>query len=85
MPGLVARDPDGATGVPEAASSTEAVAVASPAHPTVAPHTGGLPADGEALDAWLRAELSRLHDDVLAEPVPLDMLRLLQEAAGRKG
>jgi hypothetical protein len=31
-------------------------------------------------DNWLRAELSRLYDTTLSEPVPHDMLRLLHGA-----
>ncbi len=30
------------------------------------------------LDAWLKRELSRKHDGVLAEPLPEEMLRLLR-------
>jgi hypothetical protein len=44
----------------------------------------GSPLPGtDAFDAWLRAELGRLYDNTLAEPVPPDMLRLLNGAAKR--
>lgn len=41
------------------------------------------PPGTDAFDAWLRAELGRLYDNTLAEPVPPDMLRLLTGAARR--
>lgn len=50
---------------------------------------GGGPKDTSALpgtdafDAWLRAELGRLYDNTLVEPVPPDMLRLLNGSTKR--
>jgi hypothetical protein len=40
--------------------------------------------DGDPFDRWLSEELSRIYDPALNEPVPDDMLRLLQEAARRR-
>jgi hypothetical protein len=37
----------------------------------------------DAFDSWLRAELGRLYDNTLTEPVPPDMLRLLNGATKR--
>ena len=34
-----------------------------------------------AFDRWLRQELSRLYDSALSEPVPAELLSLLQEKA----
>ena len=36
----------------------------------------GIVAD-TAFDRWLRGELTRLYDDALSEPVPDELLRLL--------
>lgn len=51
-------------------------------HGDGAKHATALPGT-DAFDAWLRAELGRLYDNTLAEPVPPDMLRLLNGAAKR--
>ncbi len=32
-----------------------------------------------AFDRWLRQELSRLYDSALSEPVPAELLKLLEE------
>lgn len=39
-----------------------------------------MPANRE-FDLWLQRELGRLHGDVLHEPVPDKLLRILQDAA----
>lgn len=41
------------------------------------------PQQPDIFDSWLRAELARLYDTTLSEPVPPDMLRLLNGV--RKG
>jgi hypothetical protein len=38
-----------------------------------------------AFDTWLHRELSRLYDQTLAEPVPEDLLKLLNGGAGKDG
>jgi hypothetical protein len=38
-----------------------------------------------AFDTWLHRELSRLYDQTLAEPVPEDLLKLLNGEAGKDG
>jgi hypothetical protein len=35
-------------------------------------------------DLWLQRELGRLHGDVLHEPVPEKLLRILEEAASQR-
>lgn len=39
-----------------------------------------VPPDRE-FDLWLRRELGRLHGDVLHEPVPEKLLRIIEDAA----
>ncbi len=39
-----------------------------------------VPANRE-LDLWLQRELGRLHGDVLHEPVPEKLLRILEDAS----
>ena len=39
--------------------------------------------DGE-FDLWLRRELGRLHGDVLHEPIPEKLLRIIEEGAGAR-
>ena len=41
----------------------------------------GLPSNRE-FDLWLQRELSRLHGDVLHEPVPEKLLSILEGCAG---
>lgn len=48
-----------------------------PGHATPPEPAVPLQADA-AFDAWLRLELGKLHDDVLAEPVPEALLRVLR-------
>ena len=43
-----------------------------------------MPASAEGFDHWLHAELSRLYDAALAEPLPEDMIRLLHDAARKR-
>lgn len=76
MPGMAAfgaddeNAPQGAPGSASAAPADAAGACPS-ASPTPQP---------DIFDSWLRAELSRLYDTTLSEPVPPDMLRLLNGA-----
>ena len=35
-------------------------------------------------DLWLERELSRIHGDVLHEPVPDRLLRIIEESVGRR-
>jgi hypothetical protein len=37
-----------------------------------------------SFDLWLQRELGRLHGDVLHEPVPEKLLRILEEAASQR-
>lgn len=74
MPGMAARDSqEDDASVPEC--------LASDAKP-VAPASAAAGADGapDAFDAWLRDELLRLYGCAVNEPVPADMIRLLQAA-----
>ncbi len=41
--------------------------------------TGSGAGTDAAFDRWLRQELSRLYDSALSEPVPPELLRLLQD------
>lgn len=41
----------------------------------------GMPATRE-FDLWLRRELGRMHGDVLHEPVPDKLLRIIEESVG---
>jgi len=43
-----------------------------------------MPTTAEGFDIWLHAELSRLYDAALAEPLPDDMIRLLHDAARKR-
>jgi hypothetical protein len=52
-------------------------ALATPA--TIAQRTAS---DEASFDLWLERELSRLYDDVLRDPVPASMLRILDEVVG---
>jgi hypothetical protein len=42
------------------------------------------PRDARAFDAWLHGELARLYDSTLREPVPEELLRILQEDPSSK-
>jgi hypothetical protein len=48
--------------------------------PPVAEAPAATAQDTQVFDAWLRQELSRLYDSALTEPVPDELLRLLQPA-----
>lgn len=41
----------------------------------------GMPANRE-FDLWLQRELGRLHGDVLHEPVPDRLMRIIEESVG---
>jgi hypothetical protein len=44
----------------------------------------GAPGPGDAaFDRWLQRELSKLYDDALSEPIPDDLLRLLEDGGTR--
>jgi hypothetical protein len=76
MPGMAAfgaddeNAPQGAQ-APASAAPADAAGAGPSAPPTQQP---------DMFDNWLRAELSRLYDTTLSEPVPHDMLRLLHGA-----
>ncbi len=83
MPGMAAfgaddeNAPQGATGSAGAGSndlSAQGAAQEGVTAPAAAPQ------QADIFDSWLRAELSRLYDTTLSEPVPPDMLRLLNGA-----
>ena len=58
------------------------VTIALPAKPNGAPLTPASeahwPTSGRPLDAWLRGELSKTYDSVLAEDVPDELLSILR-------
>ena len=74
-------------GVPDAAAGMSAslhLAGAPPLGAAQARASKGLQNPGEAaFDRWLNRELTRLYDDALAEPVPDDLLKLI-DGAGKK-
>lgn len=54
----------------------------------VPPPPAGRPAEDrvdEAFDEWLRRGLSDLYGDVAAEPVPEELLRIIDEDRSRQG
>jgi hypothetical protein len=53
-------------------------------HPSVSRETIAPAPSNRDFDLWLRRELGRLHGDVLHEPVPERLLRIIEEgiAAG---
>lgn len=83
MPGMVARDPESDLGV-GAKSVLDNGAAAPPAQPVQGARPVALGIGNDAFDSWLQAELSRLYGAALAEPLPEDMIRLLNEAARRR-
>ena len=54
-------------------------------HPSVS-REGFVPAPPSSrdFDLWLRRELGRLHGDVLHEPIPEKLLRIIEEGAGTR-
>jgi hypothetical protein len=50
-----------------------------PEPPHGAPAAAGAGAPDHPLDLWLRRGLRRLHSAVLAEPIPPDLLRLVED------
>jgi hypothetical protein len=79
MPGMAAFGADDDTNDPGNAGSASGAGTPSGGNATPEGAAGGVP-QGDVFDLWLRAELSRLYDTTLAEPVPPDMLRLLNGA-----
>ncbi|MBD0275845.1 MAG: hypothetical protein ICV73_28440 [Acetobacteraceae bacterium] len=55
-------------------------------HSSVSP-AGFVPAapSTRSFDLWLRRELGRLHGDVLHEPIPERLLRIIEDAAAATG
>jgi hypothetical protein len=43
---------------------------------------GGKPQSDPLFDGWLTHHLSRLYDPVIQEPLPADLLKLLEERLG---
>jgi hypothetical protein len=41
--------------------------------------------DGDAFDLWLQRGLHQLYDNVAAEPIPPELLRLIEEDRTRRG
>ena len=57
----------------------------APAHPAArAPLPRARPAarDPDAFDLWLRSSLRHAYEDVAAEPIPENLLRLLEQHRG---
>jgi hypothetical protein len=76
MPGMAAFGADDENApqdapAPASAAPSDGAGAGPSAPPTQQP---------DIFDNWLRAELSRLYDTTLSEPVPHDMLRLLNGA-----
>ena len=76
MPGMAAFGADDENALqgaqaPASAAPSDGAGAGASAPPTQQP---------DIFDNWLRAELSRLYDTTLSEPVPHDMLRLLNGA-----
>jgi hypothetical protein len=46
------------------------------------PTLGGKPKSDPLFDGWLTHHLSRLYDPVIQEPIPADLLKLLEERLG---
>lgn len=49
-----------------------------PPRPVAERRAPSAPGPNPAFDRWLQSELTRRYDDALAEPVPEELLRLLQ-------
>lgn len=74
---LTAAEPPDPGGLEETAMQP----ASEPVRPPVSPVP---PCDPAGFDRWLRRELGRLHNDVLNEPIPERLLRIVQEY-GRGG
>jgi hypothetical protein len=46
------------------------------------PNARGKPKSDPVFDGWLTHHLSRLYDPVIDEPIPADLLKLLEERLG---
>ena len=54
-----------------------------PEPPHGGPAAAGAGAPDPSFDLWLRRGLRRLHSAVLAEPIPLELLRLIEDRPGQ--
>lgn len=51
---------------------------------TAAPIAPRKPAAGHAFELWLHQRLHQLYDDVTREPIPPELLRLIQDDLQRR-
>ena len=47
--------------------------------PTKTPTKPGAPAKAEAFDVWLKRGLHQIYDDVANEPIPEELLKLIED------
>lgn len=51
---------------------------------TAAPSAPRTPVVGHAFELWLQQRLHQLYDDVMREPIPPELLRLIQDDLQRR-